>query len=777
MTIKIAPLNLDFGELPRGGVAPPQAIHVLNETENEYFINSVSVSGQYTTDDIVGKTLGAFELEAGTLTALANTVSVCEHDKFVFVASTSMGVISLSNEVGTLKQLSAYTPLTVTSASKLHHDGRFLYLTNADGIHSFKADQFGALTLLDTIKPNAGAVLDVTSDGVDLYVVDATALTLLRVDNRGQFSTVSENTTAKGVSVAVLGEYSFVADTTRIYSVKKSNADNLVLQTTYTGAAANLDNLVVVRDKLPGRIGVLFATLITGGNVEVIAGTVDEGGEFVYSGVKYSVAAASDQGLFYDGVLLHLFADTVHAALSVELPTMALAALKSFSTDAKAGIFYDGDIITLVTTGLQAYSFGDCRLKMDAKFNALGSGGIPGEVDVGVFKIKEPGETVLISVAKDSTSGMCQVSEDGGLTWTEYAMPVNGVGYYKVTVGNGVAIAVADGTKNSVARSVDYGKTWTLVAVPSGLWRDSAYLDGVWIIVGTGGVALRSVDDGMTWTSISLPYSNSWISVDGGNGVFAASAISGDSRRVMRSSDKGLTWTNTTASSYLWYSIKFGNGNWVILSNSSRVAVSTDDAASFTTYTLPENNYWYGLSYGNGRFSAVSADGTNRTMRSLDGGVTWTVAVSAEQNKWRSITYVKDNIFVAVSENGTNRIQRTTDGGVTWSAIPAASAHSWRGICRAQLPDVPCETRVITKPITLTGVCQIDDHVPETAMTLPSDTRWDRIDRFKLNEIKDANRIPVQIKARINAPQGAVIDIPTDATPANDEAPAQAWRK
>jgi hypothetical protein len=779
MTIKIAPSQISFPGLPRGGVAPARAMHVLNESDEEHFINNVEVTGQFTATDAIGKTLDPFEYTADVLTSLVNTVDVCVSDVFIFVASTSLGVVTLGDSGGTLTQLSAFTPLTVASNSRVYYDGRFLYLANADGIHALKVDQFGALTLLDSVKPNAVQVLGISgnADGMALYVVDSVALTLLSVDNFGQFSVVSKNTTANGVAVAVLGDYSFVTGAARVYSVEKTNADNLILQSTYTGAAANLDNVTVIDSPTGARLGVLFATMINGANAEIIGGVIDNAGEFVYSGVKHTLAATADNGLLYDGALLHLFSNPSYDVLTVDLNNVELTSITRFATATKRGVFYDGEVTALVSTGLQAYSFGECRLRIDTKFHALGSGGIDGEIATDVFKTKKA-DHYLVAVARGGGAplGKSMRSLDDGETWTEYDMPVFTDGYITVSEGNGVLIAVGYGSSDHVARSTDYGKTWTSILTSSGFWSDATYDNSVWIIVGQAGKMLRSTDEGLTWSSFTVAGSNNWIEVNGQDGVFVAVSWAG-TNRIKYSVNGGVTWLSSVANTYLYSSVCPGGGAWVALTSDGHVSVSTDGAVNFTSYSLPENNPWYGLDYGAGRFAAVSTTGTHRAMYSANGGVSWTLTTAAEQNTWNELARSKDNSFVTVAGNGTHRVQRSLDNGETWATADAAAQRYWSGLCSGRFPEESCEIKTATSNVILKGACAIDDHVPLTSKHLIFDTRWDRLDRFKIRDIKDANRIPVQIKARLDVPQGAVIEIPTDAAPANDAAPAQEWRK
>jgi hypothetical protein len=50
-------------------------------------------------------------------------------------------------------------------------------------------------------------------------------------------------------------------------------------------------------------------------------------------------------------------------------------------------------------------------------------------------------------------------------------------------------------------------------------------------------------------------------------------------------------------------------------------------------------------------------------MRSVDNGVTWTAVAAAEANTWYSVAY-GNGVWVAVSYNGTNRVMTSVDASI-----------------------------------------------------------------------------------------------------------------
>jgi len=236
-------------------------------------------------------------------------------------------------------------------------------------------------------------------------------------------------------------------------------------------------------------------------------------------------------------------------------------------------------------------------------------------------------------------------------------------GWYSVTYGNGVFVAVATTGTNRVMRSTNDGASWSPVAAAEATqWLSVAYGNGVFVAVAYQGVkqVMRSTNDGASWSPISAAEANEWYGIAYGNGVFVAVAKDG-TNRVMRSTDDGVTWSPIAAAeANEWRSVAYGNGVFVAVAatGTNRVMRSTDDGVTWSPIAATEANTWYSVTYGNGIFVAVAADGTNRVMRSTDDGVTWSPVAAAEANEWRSVAY-GNGVFVAIAANGTNRVMRS----------------------------------------------------------------------------------------------------------------------
>ena len=91
--------------------------------------------------------------------------------------------------------------------------------------------------------------------------------------------------------------------------------------------------------------------------------------------------------------------------------------------------------------------------------------------------------------------------------------------------------------------------------------------------------------------------------------------------------------------------------------------------------TEAENNIWRDVAYGNGRFVAVSSDGTNRVMSSLN-GIDWTTHL-VNTIPWYAVIYA-NNKFVAVASgnSNTNRVMYSSTG-TSWTSTSLQDENSF----------------------------------------------------------------------------------------------------
>lgn len=252
-----------------------------------------------------------------------------------------------------------------------------------------------------------------------------------------------------------------------------------------------------------------------------------------------------------------------------------------------------------------------------------------------------PGLLVAAGSFRDFASQNSGVftSGDNGATWTrrlDAGLP-GAVAVSRLAFANNLlGVAVGYG---GIWRTEDGGLTWAAVAgvpslagvvSPSGggaVWADATTV----LIYGLGGTILRSADAGLTWIDVSLGS----ITADYTDMAFNSAGVGiavGPAREIARSSDYGATWVS--------------------------VATSMDDSGSAIAFIDDDT---------------VAALGTtSQSMRSADGGLTWTVGyVFAGFNVYR-MRFADASTGLAVGAIG-GRVLRTQDGGVSWSVIGGGS--------------------------------------------------------------------------------------------------------
>lgn len=151
----------------------------------------------------------------------------------------------------------------------------------------------------------------------------------------------------------------------------------------------------------------------------------------------------------------------------------------------------------------------------------------------------------------------------------------------------------------------------------------------------------------------------------------------GSSQTVDRSINHGTTWNSSTISgtSVTWTDIAYGNGKFVILSDSNgEVAYSTNNGENWTVLNSAMSSIrWDKIVYGNGRFVALSEGGldssidSSKTAYSFD-GITWYNGETLSE-KYNNISYGA-GVFLLTGPG--NSIAKSQDGKV-WNQFDESS--------------------------------------------------------------------------------------------------------
>jgi photosystem II stability/assembly factor-like uncharacterized protein len=223
------------------------------------------------------------------------------------------------------------------------------------------------------------------------------------------------------------------------------------------------------------------------------------------------------------------------------------------------------------------------------------------------------GEDVLLS------------TEDGGVIWTEIALPVSTLLYDVEFLDAQVGFCVGSG--GTILKTTDGGVNWTVK--PSGVSRNLCNIQfptanvGYAVSTGYNWNFLKTTDGGETWVDNAIAPIDNLSSLeavyftDENSGVIGGWYLSA----LVKTNDGGVTWDNVdpTGTGAQMYSIHF------------------------PTDLVGYGVGWYGEIYSTG-----------------DGGSTWTVETLADNTRLTSVFFVNTTTGIAVGDGG--KILKTSNG-------------------------------------------------------------------------------------------------------------------
>lgn len=204
--------------------------------------------------------------------------------------------------------------------------------------------------------------------------------------------------------------------------------------------------------------------------------------------------------------------------------------------------------------------------------------------------------------------------------------------------------------------STDGGLTWIQTPLlTQRFYRDAAYGNGRWVIVGEGGVHI-SDDGGESWTQKLAP------SFSGGvetqivlwDGTQFVASHKNNYAEIATSPD-GESWTviNTGNPTEPTRALAYGDGTY-ILCLQNQVYRSTN-LTSWSKVTLPAAGIggYYKVAYGNGRFVVTCKPGVAPILFSSDNGDTWDTAQGVDDSSYFNSLYFAGDRFFASAPGAT----------------------------------------------------------------------------------------------------------------------------
>ncbi len=182
-------------------------------------------------------------------------------------------------------------------------------------------------------------------------------------------------------------------------------------------------------------------------------------------------------------------------------------------------------------------------------------------------------------------------------------------------------------------------------------------------------------------TTILQATGTEYVSICYGNGKFVGVP---NNNATLAVSTNGLIWTSQTLPSIgVWRDIAYGNGYWVLISNTidagdttQKVLYSNSDLATWKKTTMPSSATWTKVVYGNGVFIAMASNGT--LARSTNFGASWSTVGPAGPFSASDITYGANIFSLIVS--GSTTVYYSTDAGVTWTSSTMPRSTNWSAI-------------------------------------------------------------------------------------------------
>lgn len=223
-----------------------------------------------------------------------------------------------------------------------------------------------------------------------------------------------------------------------------------------------------------------------------------------------------------------------------------------------------------------------------------------------------------------NTGNLIAISTDPELnTWSTVEAPY-AKGYTRICFGNGVFVAIYNGSNCAWSEDGEAWTTFTVSGIPT--YAAMCFGGGRFVIASPSKFAYS--DDGKTWTSYDPP-----------------TLPSGSASTAIRD----ITW---------------GAGKY-IATTSEQVVLVSEDGINWTTAELPfMYNPWYRVAYGNGIFILLQATGPEYAYST--NGTEWIQGPDIDEGVTRSGVQYNGQIWIIFNNNSTTCY--TSANGKTWAA-------------------------------------------------------------------------------------------------------------
>jgi photosystem II stability/assembly factor-like uncharacterized protein len=285
---------------------------------------------------------------------------------------------------------------------------------------------------------------------------------------------------------------------------------------------------------------------------------------------------------------------------------------------------------------------------------------------VNIYSITAVGSTLFMATSYDGV----YKSTDNGSTWSS-ANTGMGPKDVRAIIASNSSTLIAGTEYVGMYRSIDLGLSWNKSnsGFPAGMSILSLLVSEPSVYAGTRDGIYRTDNNGDSWmkmtgTNDTINYSTVWGMCEKDGDLFAGIFFQFNST-VYKSTDKGTTWIRSGAGLPSDLSFIFSmatSGNNLIAATDEGIYYSSDGGAGWHQTNSP-NLYTPGLA-ASGDFVYAAVPSGAGVYRSVDNGVTWTVALQSTVD-YVEVAAIDNNAFAGSFFGGA---RYSSNNGSSWFA-------------------------------------------------------------------------------------------------------------
>ncbi|MBI5698749.1 hypothetical protein HZC35_00375 [Candidatus Saganbacteria bacterium] len=250
-----------------------------------------------------------------------------------------------------------------------------------------------------------------------------------------------------------------------------------------------------------------------------------------------------------------------------------------------------------------------------------------------------------------------------------------------ISASTGMAV----GNLQTVIRTTDYGKTWTVVnsSASANNFSSVNFPTTIGFAAGTasggGGYLSKSTDSGANWSQVATDISvlNDIFFTDANTGYAATTAAV---NLFWKTVDGGATWTAKDAgltAERAYYGVYFiGQTGWLV-GSPGLIFKTTNGADLWTEQVSGTANQLNDVFFINSTTGWVAGN-SGTILKTTDGGTNWNTMASGTASNLNAVYFTDASNGWVVGAGGA--ILKTTDGGATWTAETSGTTNDLNGV-------------------------------------------------------------------------------------------------